>query len=216
MNFLIRSKEICLLRKFFNANGFTDNVFYGKLRKFLDKIYTPITKKHGCPKLNLYFRIPYLRDNTNNFFREEIAKIFRKYFPQIRPIVVFYNHFKIRNFVNHKEKLAPSFESRIVYGYNCSNCQLAYVGSTKNTLVSRVLAHKGVSIRTGLPLSSPSFSAIRNHLNEGCNHHILIEDFKILYRGRTESDIRIAESMFIKKLRPELNNDLSCIPLRFY
>ena len=80
-------KEICFLKKFFNANGFTDNVFYGKVRKFLDKIYTPITKKHGCPKLNLYFRIPYLRDNTKLSFKEEIAKISTKYFKQIRPIV---------------------------------------------------------------------------------------------------------------------------------
>ena len=91
-----------------------------------------------------------------------------------------------------------SFESGIVYGYTCPSCQLAYVGSTKNVLLSRVLAHKGVSSRTERPLSNPSFSAIRNHLNETCNiTNVSINNFKILYRGKTESDIRIAESMYI-------------------
>ena len=110
-----------------------------------------------------------------------------------------------------------SFESGIVYGYTCPSCQLAYVGSTKNVLLSRVLAHKGVSSRTERPLSNPSFSAIRNHLNETCNiTNVSINNFKILYRGKTESDIRIAESMYIKKLKPALNNDLSSIPLKFW
>ena len=86
----------------------------------------------------------------------------------------------------------------------------------KKTLLSRVHDHKGVSIRTGRPLSSPQFSAIRSHCETTCSNNISTSDFKILYRGKSETEIRIAESVFIKKLNPELNNDLSSSPLKFY
>ena len=197
-------------------NGYTDNLFFRKLRNFLNNIFKPPVRENGPRKLNLYFKIPYFRDNTNKYFKEEITKVLNKYFPQIKAIPVFYNNFKIKNFTTHKEKLAPSSESGIVYGYTCSSCQLAYVGSSKKTLLSRVHDHKGVSIRTGRPLSSPQFSAIRSHCETTCSNNISTSDFKILYRGKSETEIRIAESMFIKKLNPELNNDLSSFPLKFY
>ena len=123
----------------------------------------PPTKKK-C----LYFKIPYFRDNTNKYFKEEITKVLNKYFPQIKAIPVFYNNNRIKNFTNHKERITPSSESGIVYGYTCSSCQQAYVGSTKKTLLSRIHDHKGTSIRTGRPLSIPMFSAIRSHCETSC------------------------------------------------
>ena len=208
-------KEICHLKTFFNANGYTNNIFFSKLRRFLNNIYDPPKKSYGPKKRNFYFRMPYFRDNTNTFLKQEITKTLKKYFPQLNPIAVFYNNFKIKNFINHKEKLSPSFESGIVYGYECPSCQLAYIGSTKQTLLSRIHEHKGVSLRTGRPYANPSFSAIRSHCQDTCNVSVNPNNFKILYRGRTESDIRIAESMYIKKIQHTLNNNLSSHSLKF-
>ena len=208
--------EVCFLKNFFRMNGYTENLFFKKLRTFLNNIYIPSIRENGPRKLNLYFRIPYFRDNTNKTFKEEITKVLNKYFPQIKSIPVFFNNTRIKVFTNHKEKIAPSSESMIVYGYTCSSCQQAYVGSSKKILLSRIHDHRGTSIRTGRPLSSPMFSAIRTHSETSCENNINTEDFKLLYKGKSELEIRIAESMLIKKLNPELNNDLSSFPLKFW
>ena len=183
---------------------------------FSIQLSPPPAKKLGPRKMPLYFRIPFMRDNTNSFFKEEVKKVLSRYFPQIQCNAVFFNNYKIKNFTNHKEKLNFSFESVVVYEYTCPSCLQAYVGSSIQTISSRIADHKGVSIRTSQPFSRPSFSAIRSHCREVCDTLIKTDDFKILYRGKTETDIRIAESMLIKKLKPNLNNNLSSHPLLFY
>ena len=79
-----------------------------------------------------------------------------------------------------------------------------YVGSTCRNLKIRIAEHKGVSYRSGSRITSPSFSKIREHALE-CNHQFNEEDFSILYKAKCASDLRIAESLYIIKDKPELN-----------
>ena len=76
----------------------------------------------------------------------------------------------------------------------------------------RILEHKGLSIRTKLPLSKPQFSAIRDHSRLN-NHLFTNRDFSILTGVSLKQDLLIAESILIKKMRPELNNQLSAYNL---
>ena len=165
--------------------------------------------------MKFFFKFPFLRDNTNDYLKKEISLILNKYFPQIDPRIVFYNNYKIKNFVNHKEKLKFSFESGIVYEFKCSKCQLVYVGSTMKILYSRILDHKGISGRTGRPLQSPLFMSIRDHCHEVCDNNIREEDFRVICRGNSEQEVRLCESLFIKKLKPSLNSEASSHPLYF-
>ena len=174
--------EITFLKKFFIENGFPDKLFFQRLRRFLDKIYSPPPTFFGPEKMKIFFKFPFLRDNTNEFLKKEISLILNKYFPQIDPRIIFYNNFKIKNFVNHKEKLTTTFESGIVYKFECSKCHLVYVGSTMKVLYSRVLDHKGISGRTGRPLQSPLFSSIRDHCHGTCDNNIRKEDFNVIYK----------------------------------
>ena len=72
--------------------------------------------------------------------------------------------------------------------------------------------HKGISSRTGNCYTSPSYSAIREH---AATHGILpsSHEFEILNSTKTEFDLRIMESLYIKKVNPNLNNMTSSIPL---
>ena len=90
-----------------------------------------------------------------------------------------------------------------------------YVGSSVKTLYFRFHDHKGVSSRTGRPLQSPLYSAIRDHCHEVCKIGVYIEDFKVIFKGNSENQIRLAESMYIRNLKPELNLDSSSFPLKF-
>ena len=157
--------------------------------------------------------MPYFNDDANTYIKEKVNEILNKYFPQIKPIVIFNNHFKIKNFVNHKEKLQKTFESMVVYSFSCQSCQLEYIGSTKKCIFSRYQDHRGMSSRTGRALTRPLQSSIRDHCDNVCKCDFTLEDFTILYRGSYENEIRIAESILIKDKKPHLNQETSSFPL---
>ena len=79
-----------------------------------------------------------------------------------------------------------------------------YYGSTSRNLKIRIAEHKGISYRTGTPITTPSFSRIREHAI-ACNHSINEDNFSIKYRAKCASDLRIAESLVIMKEKPDLN-----------
>ena len=83
---------------------------------------------------------------------------------------------------------------------------------TTSTLGVRADEHAGVSFRTGVPLTRPPHSAVREHL-ESCPVSYDINNFKILASAAHESDHRILESLYIAKLKPSLNSQLSSYPL---
>ena len=70
---------------------------------------------------------------------------------------------------------------------------------TTRTLGVRADEHAGVSFRTGVPLTRPPHSAVREHL-ESYPASYGINNFKILASAAQESDLRILESLYIAKL----------------
>ena len=70
---------------------------------------------------------------------------------------------------------------------------------------------RGVSPRTGVTYKSPVCSNVRDHAVV-TGHDINFENFSVLHR--TDSyKLRLAESILIHKLRPNLNGMDSSIPL---
>ena len=84
---------------------------------------------------------------------------------------------------------------------------------TSRNFYTRVSEHRGVSHRTGRPLTKPSHSAIRDHV-EACNATISDINFKILDTTNNNTDLRILESLYIYKLKPQLNNYNCSYPLK--
>ena len=207
-------KELIFLNNFFSCNGFPQYLIDKKLRKFLNNIFNPPIKHYGPPKMNMYIKVPFVNDNFNEFFKDEINKLYIKYFPQIKPILVFFNNNKLKRYVNHKEKLPLRFSSMVVYKFVCPSCQEVYIGSTKKNLFFRFHDHRGTSGRTNRMLSSPLNSSIRDHCDTVCKCQFSLEDFRIIYSGNNETDIRIAESLFISDQAPTLNRDTSSFPLK--
>ena len=83
---------------------------------------------------------------------------------------------------------------------------------TTRTLGVRADEHAGVSFRTGVPITRPPHSAVREHL-ESCPASYDINNFKNLASAAQESDLRILESLYIAKSKPPLNSQLSSYPL---
>ena len=213
-NYLNFHKEIIYLENFFKCNGFHPNLFFKQLNVFLNNKYNIHIPTQGPKKLEMFIKFPYVSNRLNAYIESKIKTIFNKYYPQIRPCIAFYNNFKIRNFCNHKDKLDFNNISMIVYKFVCPSCQLVYVGSTIKTLQQRIFEHFGASFRTNRSLGRPLQSSIREHCHTICECLFNSNDFNIIYKGTYLEEIRIAESIFIKKLNPALNSDTSSMPLK--
>ena len=104
--------------------------------------------------------------------------------------------------------------SGVIYSYNCPHCNIGqYIGSTLRSLHIRTHEHMGISHRTKLPLSNPSYSAIREHCEIVHGSRPIYKDFSIIGKSDDPTSLRIMESLFIKVKKPSLNNKLSSYPL---
>ena len=98
--------------------------------------------------------------------------------------------------------------SSVIYEYSCPlECGSAYIGSTIRTLETRIAEHRGVSIRTNKTLSSPSASSIRVHHSSPsqCSGSISADNFKVVDSSQNVANLRILESLYIMKTKPNLN-----------
>jgi hypothetical protein len=76
----------------------------------------------------------------------------------------------------------------------------------------RTSKHKGVSFRTGLPITKPEKSSIREHSNSH-DHPIKTSNFSILGSCQNAIDLRILESIYISQQKPQINDYQSAIDL---
>ena len=104
--------------------------------------------------------------------------------------------------------------SNVVYFFECPNCKIGYIGCTKRHLYTRATEHMGVSARTGKKLSTPPFSAIRDHvfqnnsqsnLSRGSECSVSVGDFRVLARAKYDSDLPLVEGILISEKMPGLN-----------
>ena len=125
----------------------------------------------------------------------------------------FTNPHTLKSLFKFKDSLSSLMQSGVVYQYTCPKCNLGtYIGSTERLLHVRISCHRGISYRTGLNLTTKETSAIRSH-SQKCKQKIECEDFKILAKSRSASDLHILESLYIKSKIPTLNSDTSSTPL---
>ena len=86
-----------------------------------------------------------------------------------------------------------------------------YIGETSRHLSTRIAEHRGLSSRTGMPVSKPLNSSIRDHAMSS-NHDISSSNFSVIF-SCSEFNLRVSESILISKNNPSLNNTESSAPL---
>ena len=201
-SYLAIHNEIEFLKKFFHDNGYPDSIFLKQIKQFLDKIYIPNQSASTVSKQKVYFSLPYY-GYISDIIGRDIKQIVEKHIPQIQLILIFTNTFSIGTFFKHKEKLTEALSSCVIYKYKCVLCNKHYIGSTARQLPCRIAEHMGVSVRTGLPLSTTPNSSIYNHESE-TGHRIQRLNFSIVAFSNKAS-LRTVEALHIVKDKPELN-----------
>ena len=210
-NYTLFNNEIHFLSDFFHDNGYPPSLIFKRVKGFLDNIYKPKAIPTTVPKLDFYCKLPYIGASIKTMNNELICTL-NKFFPQINFKFIFMNNFQISNLLPFKDKLPDSLRAGIIYSFKCSNCQVEYLGSSKRCLKTRFSQHAGVSDRTGRDLAVKDQSTVREHTLT-CQVRLKIEQFKIIDNCQNETELRILESIYIRKLKPKLNHGQSAFPL---
>ena len=210
-NWTLFHDEVSYRHEYYINNNFPSSLFWGMVRKFTNRIMNPRIITYNVPKDKQYISLPFF-GHPSYIVRNKLLSLFKIHFPQIDIKIVLTNRRTIGSLFPVKERLAIPLCSNVIYQYKCGDCSSSYVGSTERALHDRICEHKGVSFRTGIRLTSPSFSSIREH-SVSCSHPIDTDLFRIIGRCSDHEDLRLLESVFIKHLKPDLNNTESAAPL---
>ena len=205
-SFSLLHKQIVFLKTYFVNNCYSSSIIENQIMKFLNKKYSSNLPVSKAPKNKIYIKFPYY-GHLSFQIRKSIQTICNKYFPQLDIHIIFVNNYQIRSFFKFKDSVSDVLRSSLVYKYRCG-CNATYVGMTSRHFHIRQSEHLGISYRTGIPLTQPPFSAIREHSNSN-NHPIDLNNFSIIHQCNNTSDLYIAESILIKQLKPNLNNNIA-------
>ena len=82
----------------------------------------------------------------------------------------------------------------------------------ESILETKMSVKKRLNILFSVLTENNMFSAVREH-SESCGAAVDIDSFRVLSTSSYELDLRILESLFIFKTKPDLNNQLSSYPL---
>ena len=216
MSYLDFHSEIEYLRTFFISNGYPENIIQTEIRRFLNKLFITKPQYSTVEKEKIYLKLPYVTEKISRYVNKQIRNIIMKYYPQINIKTAYVNNFKIKNFMKHKDCIPSQWCSDIVYCFKCAVCNNCYIGSTNRSLAVRISEHQGISFRTKQMLARPQQSAVRNHSEWNCNKQPKEEEFSIIFKGKNSHEIRIAESLIIKRQKPTINQDLSSFPLKIF
>ena len=154
--------------------------------------------------------VPFIKDSI---FYNQLKRLVREHCPALKCQLIPTNPLTIGSLFRYKEKLSPLLTSNAVYLFSCPRCNLGnYVGASRRLLKVRIDSHRGVSYRTGVRLSSPEFSNIREHAKK-CKINIEYKQFKILTRASSPQQLAVFESLFIRTIVPKLNNQTTATSL---
>ena len=203
--------DMTFLLNYFIDNAYPEFQFYRILNRFLNDKFEPKPVVTTVKKDIRYVKLPYL-GHVSYDVRKKLQVVLRDTFPQVKFQFVFTNNFTISSLLKDRSSLPKDLNANIAYSFTCAHCGMRYIGSTTRWFKHRILEHRGLSFRTGFPLSKPSFSAVRQHSHDH-DHPFTNRDFEILTFASNRLDLVISESILIRKMKPELNNHLSAFQL---
>ena len=204
-------KEVEFLKKQCNFNLFPGNSIDNLVFSLLDSVLCPKLPSFDFPRCSVYLNLPYL-GNLTSTLNSLLLDSLKRSFPQCNFHFINKNNHSIGSYFRVKDTIPTLLSSRVIYKYTCADCQVDYVGQTGLQLKMRAYKHMGLSFRTSLPISQPEHSAIRSHSDQ-LKHPILFTNFSILDTSNVEAERRILESLYIKHLKPALNDTISSTKL---
>ena len=126
---------------------------------------------------------------------------------------------RFQSFLGFKDKVPNNLRSHLLYKYTCNSCKAIYIGKTRRHYLVRVFEHLGISLRTHKKFTynpnNKCNSAILNHVN--CKKCVGdVQNFKIIGSATKDFQLKIKESLLIRKNKPTINGADQSVPLELF
>ena len=116
-----------------------------------------------------------------------------------------------------KDKFPKSLLSGVIYKFSCTKCNLSYIGCTKRYWEERLSEHTHISALTGKPLTGRQvFTPMQHQINCCKETKISRDNFSIVGFEKDPYLVQVKESLLIKSSRPQLNGNLTSVPLSLF
>ena len=210
-------KEFRYITNLLQSNGYPKAFVEKHIKSVLQKLNQsmPNIPVLTVPQKELLIVLPYT--GSHGFMiRTKLQRLMKRFFPTAKLRVVFKPTAKLSHFFSYKDVTPKALQSMVVYKYSCAGCNACYIGQTSRHLATRIAEHKGVYVRTGQPLSCPSFSAVRTHAADSGHGSGTFDGFEILAKASNRYDLGIMESLYIQRYMPSLNKMTSACELHLF
>ena len=161
----------------------------------------PLTVEKKCVEMYL----PFFGHDVSNKLRKNLLSLCSLAYPQVQLKLIFRTTLRASNLFQFKDKIPKRFKAYVVYRVQCTDCDAFYVGKTHRHMETRLKEHLNVKRPT----------AVTDHVMRH-EHEVSLEAVKFLASGKTDDELLIKESLFVKKLSPPLNRTVKSFPLELF
>ena len=210
-------EEVENLKKIFAKNGYPSKFVDKCIFNFFNKVFEKRTPIITVPKKEFLVLLPYL-GTTSWKTKNALIRSFRELLPFSNLKVVFKSSSRLSSFFSFKDKVPSSLMSGIIYKYTCTECNLSYIGSTKRYWEKRLEEHMHRFALMGKKLSGLQVYAPMQHMrSDTCPAASMCRDeFKIIGREKNPYMLRVKESIFISTQKPQLNGNMTSVPMTLF
>ena len=196
-------------------NGYPSTILDHIINKFLNKLHIKRpTAKQSTQKL-FQIVLPHLGTYTN-LLEKKVKQTFKHHLPEFKLVFIYRATTRLRTLFAFKDRIPAYLSSGIIYKYTCSRCKSTYIGESKRHTKRRFCEHMGISTLTGKPLKGQNSTTVNDHAKQ-CKSETSLDDFCLLGRDNSsKTNLRIKESLFIHRDKPEINIQGNSIPLALF
>jgi len=160
------------------------------------------------PKRDVTLVLPYL-GLRSEVFKRRLKSCVNKFSNFVNLRLIFQNTCRVKSFFPYKDRLNRSQKSKVEYKASCWDCDAFYIGKTKRRLHDRKVEHFKALTQLG------HASAVADHAIS-IGHNIKWDRFEVLASGICDLHCKIKETLFIRDLKPTLNDNASSEKLSLY
>ena len=198
--------EVAKLKEILLKNGYPKKIFDACVFQFLNKFLEPKPVTLTVPKKELFIVLLFI-GSMSGVIKTGLSKALQKRLPFCKLRVIFKSTNCLKSFFNFKDVWPEPLRSCQIYKFTCGSGSASYTGKTFRHLKVRVSGHQGVSPRTDKIVKGTLSTSVRDHMVQ-CDHIVTRDDFKVLGRESNHWHLEFKESLFIKRDKPSLNNNI--------
>ena len=209
-------QEICKIKDIFIKNGYSERFLDKCVKEFLNNVFIPKRISQTTEKKQVPIVLPYM-GMISTKLKVKLHKTFKQLLPACELRVIFKVSLRMKNsYFKFKDKIKRELRSLLVYNFKCNSCNAEYIGKTKRHYRKRTSEHIGVSPLTRNRVKNNSqTSAVHDHMLF-CKTVVCLEDFSTIANSSCNFKLEIQKSILIKLLKPNLNKNISSVPLYLF